>query len=124
MTNGLMNEEMGMRGRWIFPRILKFIFVAVIAAGAFGFIVMSLWNALVPSLFHGPTLNYWQALGLLVLSRILCGGLKGHGGHHAHWRHRMRERWERMTPEERARLRESFRGHCWTDAAQNTESKT
>jgi hypothetical protein len=67
----------------------------------------------VPSLFHGPVLQYWQAVGLLILSRILFGGLRGRGGWHSHWRGRMwRERWARMTPEEQARLRERFRERC------------
>jgi len=74
--------------------------------------VMLLWNSLVPELFHGPSLRYWQALGLLVLSRILFGGLR-RPGWHGHWRQRMwRERWENMTPEERARLREHFERRC------------
>ncbi|MGH8131811.1 MAG: hypothetical protein ACRETP_01040 [Steroidobacteraceae bacterium] len=89
--------------------VLAIAFLAV-----FGWVVMQLWNWLVPALFHGPTLRYWQAVGLLVLSRILFGGMRGHGGH-GHWRRRMRERWherwEAMTPEERARLRERLFEH-------------
>ena len=42
--------------------------------------VMLLWNSLVPELFRGPSLQYWQAFGLLLLSRILFGGLRGRGG--------------------------------------------
>ena len=86
---------------------------AVIAGGALlSLVVMLLWNSLVPELFRGPPLQYWQALGLLLLSRILFGGLRPRGWH-GHWRQRMwRERWENMTPEERARLREHFQGRC------------
>jgi hypothetical protein len=82
---------------------------AIAAIAVFAFIVMLLWNWLVPELFHGPRLGYWQTAGLLVLSRILFGGL---GGRHAHWRRRhWREHWEALTPEERARLRERFFEH-------------
>ena len=90
------------------------VFVAVLAVVAvLSFAVMLLWNSLVPELFHGPPLQFWQALGLLLLSRILFGGLRGRGGWHGHWRQRMwRERWESMTPEERARLREHFQQRC------------
>jgi hypothetical protein len=74
--------------------------------------VMLLWNSLVPELFRGPALQFWQALGLLLLSRILFGGLR-RGSWHGHWRQRMwRERWESMTPEERERLREQFQRRC------------
>jgi len=84
--------------------------IAVLAL--LGLAVMLLWNALVPGLFRAPPLQYWQALGLLILSRILFGGLRGRGWH-GHWRQRMwRERWENMTPEERARMREHFQRRC------------
>ena len=48
-------------------------------AAVFGFtlVVMLLWNALVPELFNGPELGYWQTLGLLVLSKILFSGIGG-----------------------------------------------
>ena len=75
-----------------------------------GLAVMLLWNQLVPALFHGPELRYWQAVGLLILSRLLVGGLRGG---HGHWRQRRwRERWEQMSPEERARLREGLMSRC------------
>jgi hypothetical protein len=74
---------------------------------AFGFVVMGLWNWLTPALFGWKAIGYWQAWGLLILSRILFGGLRGSGGHWD-WRHRMMERCERMTPEERERFRQAF----------------
>jgi hypothetical protein len=79
---------------------------------AVSFVVMLLWNALIPSLFAGPVLGFWQAVGLLVLCRILFGGFRPHG-HHG-WRQRAwRHRWQRMTPEERDRFRDGFRK--WKD---------
>ncbi len=95
-----------MKGAGFAGMAIAFVFV-------FGWVVMSLWNWLVPALFHGPAIGYWQALGLLVLSRILFGSLRGRGGWHGHWRSRMwRERWASMTPEERERLRAQFRARC------------
>lgn len=99
------------RARWILGAIL-IIPVVIAVAALLGLVVMQLWNALVPELFHGPSLGYWQAVGLLVLSRLLFGGLRGRGGWRGHWRHRWRERWEQMTPEERAQLRERIRSRC------------
>jgi hypothetical protein len=90
-----------------------FSVMAVVFVAVFGWVVMSLWNSLVPALFRGPVIGYWQALGLLVLSRILFGSLRGRAGWGGHWRSRMwRERWASMTPEERERLREQFRQRC------------
>jgi hypothetical protein len=99
------------------------VFAAVIAVVTLlALAVMLLWNSLVPVLFRGPPLEYWQALGLLLLSRILFGGLRPRGGWHGHWRQRMwRERWESMTPEERARLREQFGRRCGHDRAPPAE---
>ena len=36
--------------------------------------VMFLWNMLLPQVIHVTIINYWQALGLMVLCRILFGG--------------------------------------------------
>lgn len=85
----------------------------VLALAVFSWAVMLLWNYVVPPVFHGPLIGYWQAFTLLVLSRILFGGLRGWRGSHGHWRrHMWRERWESLTPEERARLRERFMERC------------
>lgn len=38
-------------------------------------LIMTLWNWLVPDLFHGPEINYWQTIGLFFLSKILFAGI-------------------------------------------------
>ena len=97
-----------MKRYWLIRR-LKFVLVAAAAMLVFGFVVMSLWNWLMPALFGWRLINFWQALGLLVLSRILFGGFRGRPGGHLYWRRRMMERWEQMAPEERERFREGMR---------------
>ncbi len=72
-------------------RFIKGIVFFVIFIFLFGFITMSLWNALIPDLFHGPMLTYWQALGFLVLAKIFFGGF--HGGHHRRGCHGRRRHW-------------------------------
>jgi hypothetical protein len=74
-------------------------FAVFVALG--GLIVRSLWNALLPSLFHWPALTFWQALGLLVLSRVLFGNFGMHGAGRRH----------RMSPEERERFHQRFGRH-------------
>jgi hypothetical protein len=95
-----------MRGRWLL-RGMRFAVMAAALVAVFSLVVMLLWNALVPGLFNGRVVGFWQAAGLLVLSRILFGGFLRRGWHGG-WRHRWRERWERMTPEERTRFREGY----------------
>ncbi len=101
------------RGRWV-VKGAAFLVLALAFVAVLSFVVMSLWNWLVPTLFRGPQLEYWQAVGLLLLSRILFGGVRSRGGWHGHrWRERMwRERWANLTPEERERLRERLEGRC------------
>ena len=77
-----------------------------------GEIVLHLWNWLLPPLFGWREITFWQALGLLALCRILFGGFGFHGSGRSNVRRRMAERWEHMTPEERERFRQSWRGRC------------
>ena len=100
-----------MRTRWM-KRGLKVGVIAVVAAAVFGFVVMSLWNWLAPPVFGLNTITFWQALGLLVLSKILFGGFRGRPGAGRHWRGRMHERWEQMTPEEREKFRGGLFNRC------------
>jgi len=94
------------------PRIVKFGLFAIVFLAVFTYIVMSLWNWLMPALFGWHVITYWQALGILILSKILFGGFR-HGSHGRwHWKRRMMERWEHMTPEEREKFRASMRGRC------------
>jgi len=109
-----------MKKKWIWIAFLAPIGIALfIAIG--GELVKLLWNWLLPPLFGWRLITFWQALALLVLCRILFGGLGGHGGR-GHMRgrmkermaermgERMRERWEHMTPEEREKFRQGLRG--------------
>jgi hypothetical protein len=95
---------------WIIPAAIAGI---VLFAFLGGEVVKLLWNWLAPTLFGWRQINYWQALGLLALCRILFGGFGGHRGHGGGMRRRMRERMEErcanMTPEEREQFRERMR---------------
>jgi len=100
-----------MQGRWML-RALKILLLAAAAVTVLGAVVMLLWNVLLPPLFGWPAITFWQALGLLLLSRILVGGLRGGWGHGGHWRARMAARWEQMSDEERAQFRAGMRRGC------------
>jgi hypothetical protein len=94
-----------------FLRAIKIAIVVAAALGLAGIVVMSLWNWLIPSIFGGPALHFWQAIGLLALTRILVGRI-GRGSGHWAWRGRMRQDWQRMTPEEREKLRANLYRRC------------
>jgi len=92
-------------------RIVKFVVTGIVAMAVFGFVVLGLWNWLMPSIFGLRQISFWQALGLVILSKIFFGSFHSHNGRRRSWR-RMRERWEQMTPEEREKLRERFGDFC------------
>lgn len=111
-----------MRRHW-FPRGLRFVFFAMLFLTVFTFVVMRLWNWLMPTLFGWHLITFWQALGLLILSKILFGGFRGGPHRRWQWRRRMMERWEQMTPEEREKFRNSVRGRCGHFGARAAEPK-
>jgi hypothetical protein len=85
------------------------ILIMLAAAAVFGAAVMLLWNALLPRIFTLPQINYPQAVGLLVMTRLLFGGIGGwmHGhrgrgeGHLFQHGNKLREKWMNMSEEER-----------------------
>jgi hypothetical protein len=77
-------------------KLLVLVPIGILAISLFGFIVMSLWNGLIPAVFGGKVITFWQALGMLMLSRILVGGFS---------RPRVVHKWEQLTPEEREKFR-------------------
>jgi hypothetical protein len=94
---------------WIAPLAIVAIVLFIVLGGE---VVMRLWNWLLPALFGWRQINFWQAIGLLALCRILFGRWGGHGPRRYNFRRRMGKRWEEMTPEEREKFRQGFRGRC------------
>ena len=111
-----------MRKKWwlfILAPIALVVFVTIC-----GEVVMHLWNWLLPMLFGWRLITFWQALGLLVLCRLLFGGFGGHGGPgRARRRRAMAERWEALTPEEREKFSHTMRGRCGPFGAPASELK-
>jgi hypothetical protein len=92
---------------------VKILLFMVVACFVFGFVTEHLWNWLMPSIFGLRMLTFWQALGLVVLSKILFGGFHKHnGGGGRRWKQRMESRWAQMSDEEREKFRAGMRGRC------------
>lgn len=66
--------------------------LALTFALIFGLVVMASWNAVMPSLVALPAIDYWQAVALLVLGRILFGRFT-HGGHGRRFRRHGHRPW-------------------------------
>lgn len=102
------------------PRSRKFSFLipVFVIAGLtlLGFVVMLLWNGVLVDVLSVKTITFWQALGILVLSKILFSGFgpRGRRPFGPPWRRRamigrMRARWAEMSPEERETMRDEMR---------------
>ena len=90
------------------------ILIIGLAIFALSWVVMFLWNfALAPSVAVHK-LNYWQAMALLVLMRILVGGFRFGPGMHSGRRRwgKWSEKWKGMSDEERGRLKEEWKKRC------------
>ena len=94
----------------------KFLFLVPFAIAAFLALftaaVYWLWNGVLTPVLGVTAITFWQALGLLVLAKILFGGFPGRGGHHCgpRWHHRRWMRhWDSLTPEQREQWRQEMR---------------
>lgn len=52
------------------------IIAAIISQFILAYIIMLLWNWLLPTLFGLITITYWQAFGVLILLNIISGLFK------------------------------------------------
>ena len=94
-------------------RILFFILIAAIAILVFGGVVMLLWNNVLAAVTNVHTITFVQALGILVLSKILFGAFRGGWGpRRYYWKQRMAEKWNNMTPEERDKFKQEWQKRC------------
>ncbi len=123
-----MNQQFKYKKRfWPFP------FFIAIAGLILGGAVMYLWNAILPSLLGTNRISFWQSVGLLALCRILVGNFGGRmQAHKERWSQNWNEgaateeaeeerqsggppwrnRWMRMTREERVKFRDEMRKRC------------
>ena len=89
--------------------------IVIAAILVFGFVVMSLWNAILPAVLGVKAISFIQALGILLLSKILFGGF-GRGGFRRgpghEWKQQMQEKWSVMSPEEREKFKAEWKNRC------------
>ena len=113
---------------------IKYGFLWLLAGAAMitimGLAAMYLWNWLIPTLFSGPSVTFIEALGLIILGKLLTGFGGGMGGrkwkhrgygrdgwccgdeHSGYWKKRWQEKMEHMTPEERERFKKYYYERC------------
>ncbi|MDN3659024.1 hypothetical protein QWZ08_25495 [Ferruginibacter paludis] len=102
-----------MKKHWIKKGLMFFTFFVAVSL-LVGFIVMGLWNAILPAVLGVKTITFVQALGILLLSKILFGGFKGGpcGSGRQQWKARLQEKMGHMTPEEKEKFKAEWRNRC------------
>jgi len=93
-------------------------------------VVMLLWNWLMPILFGLTIITLWEALGILILSKILFGGHMGKRGHGCHcggnshygWKHKFKNKWQDLSEEDKKKG-ESRWGNCGIRKEERTSSE-
>ncbi len=108
--------------RWWILKGLKMMLIFVLIAATMSYLVMNLWNWLIPAIFALNAITFWQALGILALAKLLFGFGRGgwrSGNYGGHWKNRgqqykkqMEEKLKNMTPEEREKFRVEWRKRC------------
>jgi hypothetical protein len=101
----------------------KFVVMGIAFVAIFTYAVMLLWNALVPELFNGPVINYWQTMGIFLLSKILFTGMgsnhkdgssrKFRSGKHEHYKSHWKKKFE-----------EKMNGRCVPESGQEDSGTT
>ena len=107
----------------------KCVAFAVVGYMILGLVTLVLWNWLIPSLFNGPVINYWQSLGLLALSKILFWGFHKKYSHHpnhgpnAYWGKRFQEKLSSLDPSEREAFKQKMK-EKWCRWEQQAKEKS
>ena len=90
--------------------VMAAVFILVLGGG-----VMLLWNAILPEVVGAKAINFWQAIGLLLLARILFGGFrmgsfrgKSRGYKGGYWR----KKWMNMSEEDRTKFKDKWKEYC------------
>ncbi|WP_075601860.1 hypothetical protein [Saccharicrinis aurantiacus] len=90
------------KGKFIAGKII----LMLLGVGLVTLAVLLLWNWLMPAIFGLTIITYWQALGLLALSKILFSGFgRGHSCSNKkkkNWRGRFGNRCSSIPKEKRA----------------------
>ena len=99
------------RRSWFRKGILFFfLFIGIVLLLSLA--IMQLWNAILVPAVHVSVINYGQALGIFILSKILFGGFRGGWGRRGYRMHAMQQKFASMTPEEREKFKAEWKNRC------------
>jgi hypothetical protein len=117
MNGEMMDKNCGC-GPWRGKRWYLLPLIPIAAIFIFGAITMLLWNCVMPDVFKLGTITYWQAVELLILSKIFfgIGGFRKRGcgcrKDQRYYGRAWKEKWMGMSEEERAKFKEEWKSRC------------
>jgi hypothetical protein len=100
----------GWKARWSLLILFYLAVILLLAA-----LVQWLWNSLLPDILQAPDISYWQALGLLLLCRILSGNFHlGAGSSRPRYGRpwALKEKWMQMSEAEKAAFKAEWKKRC------------
>lgn len=101
-----------MKKIWI-KKGLMFITFFIAFVLLLGFVLMGLWNSILPVVLGVKAITFTQALGILLLSKLLFGGFHGGcRGRREQWRLKMQEKMGKMMPEEKEKFNLEWKNRC------------
>jgi hypothetical protein len=116
--------------KWWLMKAVKIVIFVALAVLVFGFVLMKLWNALIPEIFNAHEITFIQGIGLFVLAKLLFGGFGhrwgGRPGWKGHWKYRMEQKYANMTPEQREAFKAHWKNRCgwnWDEEVKSEEVK-
>jgi hypothetical protein len=91
-----------------------FFLIPIIIAGLFVFtgIVMLLWNAILSSVLAVKTISFWQAMGILILSKILFGGVRFGVRNRPFSGNKIKDKFMNMSNEEKEDFKQEWKQRC------------
>lgn len=109
----MFNKDRKPSGGFDFLKLIGAVALIAVILSAASAVVMFLWNAVLPDVTGVKPLTFWKAMGLLVLAKILFGGIgKAFGGKRNTKRKQWRNKWMQMSPEERREAKMRWKEHC------------
>lgn len=90
LENRMKDKVRGYVGKGV--KVLVFTLFIIALTFLIGYVVMLLWNWLMPDVFGLTTITYWQAFGILVLAKIIFGFGGGNGPGKSHKKAKMKSR--------------------------------
>jgi hypothetical protein len=99
----------GLNNHWKKKKPLIFIFILA-GIAVLIWILMLLWNAILPDVIGVNEISYWQAFGIFILSKILFGGFKGGGRKHKEQKYK--EKFMNLTDDQKETFKSEWKSRC------------